>query len=93
MLNLRELEEPMQKKLDNYIKNSVQIAVRHAALLDYDARKEMYNNITSTSRDRRRKALSELGIEVQVIDINRYPFTDLKRTLAATLGLEFEKYR
>ncbi|MBO5285102.1 MAG: hypothetical protein J6B00_04410, partial [Alphaproteobacteria bacterium] len=24
MLNLRELEEPMQKKLDNYIKNSVQ---------------------------------------------------------------------
>lgn len=93
MLNLRELEEPMQKKLDNYIKHSLQIAMRQAVKLDYEARKEMYGNITSTSRDRRRKALSDLGVEIQAIDINRYPLADLKRNLAATIGLKFEKYR
>lgn len=93
MLNLRELEEPMQKKLETYTTLSLKMAVHRSSRLDYEARKEMYLNIISASRELRKKALADLGIEVQAIDINRYPFYALKRNLATTIGYNFETYR
>ncbi|MBO5284560.1 MAG: hypothetical protein J6B00_01645 [Alphaproteobacteria bacterium] len=93
MLNLRELEEPMQKKLDAYVLLSLKMAVHRSAALSYEDRKEMYQNIISASREKRKKVLGDLGIEVLAIDINRYPFAALKKNLAATIGINLERYR
>ncbi len=91
LLVLKELEDAMQKRLDDYILESVKRATSHAINCDYQTRKQMYDDLMSSSRKQKKEILSELGVNVDAIDVNKYPLSEIKRALAATLGSELER--
>ncbi len=91
LLDLTELENLLSKRLETYTAESLKIAKQNAADAEYATRQRMYDDLMGSSRRQKREVLSELGVEVDALDLNKYPLSDIKRVLAATLGHEVER--
>lgn len=92
-VNLMDFEELIQnlwRSLTAYSEQSVKDAIRTAVELDYDSRLRIFRDLWHNSREIRRKALAELGIEVEVIEFKRYPIDRIRKELGATLGMDAE---
>lgn len=91
LLVLTELEQAMSERLDAYVAESVKQAKNNAANADYPTRQRMYDDLMGSSRRQKKDVLTELGVNVDAIDLNKYPLSEIKRALAATLGCEMER--
>lgn len=91
LLVLTELEQAMSERLDAYVAESVKQAKNNAANADYPTRQRMYDDLMGSSRRQKKDVLTELGVNVDAIDMNKYPLSEIKRDLAATLGCEMER--
>ena len=91
LLDLTELENLLGKRLESYATESIKLAKQNAANADYATRQRMYDDLMGSSRRQRREVLKELGVEVDALDLNKYPLSEIKRVLAATLGLDVER--
>lgn len=85
-------KQELAMRLEEYIQSSIKLARYNAVNLDYEERKQMYEDLTSSRRSNIRAALQLLGVDVAAININKYPLSNIRRALAATtLGLETER--
>lgn len=90
-LNLCELETVLGKTVENYKQESVQTAIANGIARSHDERESLYNRMISTSREEKRKILTELGVDINAIELNRYSLSPIKHAIAATLGIDMEK--
>jgi len=90
-LNLSELEVQLCQKVDEYHQKSVEEAIAIGINLSHDVRESMYNRMISTSREEKKKILSELGVDIQAIELNKYSLSPIKHALAASIGIDLEK--
>lgn len=90
LLSLPELEKVLHAPLESYVEKSAQEAEANAAKADHETRARLYKELMGSNRGRKKKALAELGVNVQVINVSKFPCSKIKKTLAATLGIETE---
>lgn len=90
-LNLCELEAVLGKTVEDYKQQSVQTAIAKGVALPHDERESLYNRMISTSRTEKRQLLTELGVDINAIELNRYSLSPIKHAIAATLGIDMEK--
>ena len=91
LLALNELETTLLKRLDAYKEESFRIAKANLAQADYATRQKIYEALMNSNRRQKKEALAQLGINVAALDLSKYPLSEIKRALAATLGLETER--
>ena len=91
LLALDELETTLLKRLNTYTEESFRIAKTNLAQADYATRQKIYEALMNSNRRQKKEALAQLGINVAAIDLSKYPLSEIKRALAATLGLETER--
>ena len=91
LLNLSELEEKITKSLEAYLDYAIEEAVKNATELTYNEREDIYNLISISNRSQKREILQSLGIDTDAIDINRFPFSILRRKVGASIGIDFEQ--
>ncbi len=90
-VNLMDFEELIQnlwRNLSNYSEESVQRAIRNGANMEYDERLAIYQKLAQNSRELKKEALVELGVDLDVIEFKRYPLHIIRQKLAATLGID-----
>ena len=91
LLALDEMEKHLLERLNAYMEESVRTAKINLAQADYATRQQIYEALMNSNRRQKKEAMTQLGIDVAAIDISKYPLSDIKRALAATLGLETER--
>lgn len=91
LLVLDELEEKLSARLNAYTEESFRIAKANLAQADYATRQKIYDALMNSNRRQKKEAMAQLGINVAALDLSKYPLSDIKRALAATLGLETER--
>ncbi len=91
LLSLDELEKKLLQRLNAYMEESIRIAKTNLANADYATRQQIYEALMNSNRRQKKEALAQLGINVAAIDFSKYPLSEIKRALAATLGLETER--
>lgn len=91
LLNLSELEEIITKHLETYLDYAIEEAVKNATDLEYSQREEIYEQISTSNRSQKREILQSLGVDTDAIDINRFPFSILRRKVGASIGIDFEQ--
>lgn len=91
LLSLDELEKKLLQRLNAYAEESIRIAKTNLANADYTTRQQMYDALLNSSRRQKKEVLIQLGIDVAALDLSKYPLSEIKRALAATLGLETER--
>lgn len=90
IMDFSELTAFIQDSLNAYAEESLKQAAANGAAMSYEQRKSVYERLCKNSRELKRQALSELGIDVEAIEFKRYPIYVLKQKLAATLGIDLE---
>jgi hypothetical protein len=90
-LNLSKLEELLAEYVEAYKEQSIKDAIAIAIAKEHDEREKLYNRMFSLSRTEKREILSELGVDINAIELNRYSLSPIKRALEASLGIGFEK--
>lgn len=90
-LNLSDLEALLSKLVEEYQKQSVKTAIATGIELPHNQREEMYNRMISTSREEKKRVLTELGVDIHAIELNKYSLSPIKHALAASIGIDLEK--
>ncbi len=90
LLDLSELIQNLWNNLSAYSEESVKQAIRNGSEMDYATRQEVFEKLSHNSRELKREALARLGVEVEVIEFKRYPIMRIRRSLAATLGIDVD---
>ena len=90
LLDLKELEEAISQPLEKYHQYCIQEAISTACELDFETRNKLYQELLSSNRSQKRTLLENLGITTDAIDLNRFPFSILRRKLAASIGIDNE---
>ena len=88
LLDFEELIQNLWSTLSAYSEESVKQAIRNGSEMEYAARKQVYDKLSNNSRELKRAGLTELGVEVEVIEFRRYPINRIRHALAATLGID-----
>ncbi len=89
ILDLKELEETMLAPLNKYTNESVFDAGYKAAELDFDKRIELSVACShANTRASKKNILSQLGVDIDAIDIKTYPFARVKYAVQASIGLD-----
>jgi len=91
-LNLSELEKLLHKYVQKYQEESLKTASKNAVNLPHDERERLYNKLQTLSRTEKREILTMLGVDINAIGLNQYSVVPIKRNLAASLGIELEKF-
>ena len=91
ILALDELETTLSNRLNAYIEESLRTAKNNLSHADYATRQQMYDNLINGGRRQKKEVLTQLGVDVAAIDFNKYPLSEIKRALAAPIGLETER--
>jgi len=90
-LNLAELEALLNKLVEEYQRQSVKTAIAIGIELDHNQREQMYNRMISTSREEKKRILTDLGVDIHAIELNKYSLSPIKHALAASIGIDLEK--
>ena len=90
-MDFSELEKILIQRLDDYVKKSEEQAIKISLELEYPKREEIFKKLCQFSRNTKREALKELGVDITAININFYPMNRIKKVLAQTLGFEYEQ--
>ena len=90
LLELNELEEALKRPLDAYFKYSISEAIEKACTLEYAERLKLFEKLSASTRSEKREILETLGITTQAIDISCFPFSILRKNLAASIGVTIE---
>lgn len=88
MMDFKELEELIDKPLEKYGSDSLELAIENAVNLPYDERKEIFDMFLNASRATKRAILQRLGVDVAAIDFSCYPISRIKHALQSSLGLD-----
>lgn len=90
LMDFRELIENICNNLTTYTEESVKQAIRNAAEMSYNQRNSILEKLDSNSRELKREALSELGVDLEIIEFKRYPIPHICREIAATIGVSLD---
>lgn len=90
-LNLSELESLLSGLVQEYHRQSVKTAIANGIELPHDQREQIYNRMVSTTREEKRKVLTELGVDVKAIELNKYSLSPIKHAIAASIGIDMEE--
>ncbi len=90
LMDFTELIENVWRSLAEYTEESVNQAIRNAAEMPYEQRKEILAKLGNNSRELKREALDELGVDLELIEFKRYPIQRIRKEIAATLGISLE---
>lgn len=88
LMDFSELVKNLWNALAAYSEESVKQAIRNAAEMSYDQRLSIFQKLENNSRELKRAALAELGVDIEIIEFKRYPIERIKKELAATLGID-----
>lgn len=91
-MNFSELEKALFKRVEAYRKESMTTAIHIGTNKPYEERKQLYMRMNSLSREEKKKLLKELGVDTDAIDINTFSLTPIKVALAASVGINLEKF-
>lgn len=85
-LEFTELENILSKNLSQFDKKEEYNAIEKIGKLSKEEALPLYEKILLT-RDKRREALKELGIDIECININTFPTEKIKKSLADILEI------
>lgn len=90
LMDFTELIENIWHNLTAYSEESVRQAIRNAADMPFEQRQSILEKLGNNSRELKREALTELGVDLEIIEFKRYPISYICREIAATLGTSLE---
>ncbi len=90
IMDFSVLIEKIRDALQVYVEESFKYAVDIGSSMPYEQRMNIYQKLRHSSREVKREALTELGIDLESIEFKRYPINKLRQKLAATLGIDLE---
>ncbi len=90
LLDISELIQNLWSCLSVYSEESVKTAILTGSEMDYAQRQSIFDKLSHNSRELKRAGLTELGVDVELIEFKRYPIARIRRALGATLGMALD---
>lgn len=82
-----ELEEILKKSLTHFADDYEAFALENCDDLSYQQASEIYEKLLLSNRAKKKEALSQLGVDIECVNINTFNTTRIQQRLAEILGV------